>query len=114
MRCSHAALGSRVALAPIAQTHALQGALLPCLAPKRLHVCVCAQMLGNKHTLARDAVLAVHTGSFLLMYRHGHPAAASAQKPALVLEQYWQSLQRRNKWISLKMSCWEERQSLPH
>lgn len=81
MQCSHTALGSRIALAPIAQTHALQGALLPCLAPKTLHVRVCAQMLGNTHTLAGDAV---HAGSLLLMYRHGLPAAASAQKPALV------------------------------
>lgn len=90
MQCSHTALGSRVALAPIAQTHVLQGPLLPCLSPKTLHVCVCAQMLGNKHTLARDAALPVQAGSLLLMYRHRHPATASAQKPALVLGKYLQ------------------------
>lgn len=79
---------------------------------KMLHVCVCTDAWKQAHT-GRDAVLAVHTESFLLMYRHGHPAAASAQKPALVLEQYLQSLQQGNKWISLKMSSWEERQSRP-
>lgn len=82
MQCSHTTLG------PIAQTHVLQKAFLPFLVPKTLHVHVCAQMLGNKHTL--DTVLPVHTGSLLLMYRH--PDSASAQKPALVLKQYLQSL----------------------
>lgn len=79
---------------------------------KMLHVCVCTDAWKQAHT-GRDAVLAVHTESFLLMYRHGRPAAASAQKPALVLEQYLQSLQQGNKWISLKMSSWEEKQSRP-
>lgn len=87
MRCSHAALDSRVALAPVAQTHTLQRVPLPCPGSRDV-ACVCTGAWKHTYTLTRDAILSVRAVVLLLVCRHGLPAMVSAQKPVVVLDSH--------------------------